>query len=180
MSVVEPAGRIRLRPICDDDREFLYRVYASTREEELAVVAWSEAQKTAFLQAQFEAQDRYYRAHYDTAGFSVIYLDGEPAGRLYLHRAVREIRIVDIALLPPYRRRGVGERVLRSIFEEADGASLAVSIHVELFNPARRLYERLGFRFVAERGAYLLMQRDPLIQSPPRSASPQDRAPAAP
>jgi ribosomal protein S18 acetylase RimI-like enzyme len=180
MSGSEPAGHIELRPIRDDDREFLYRVYASTREEELAVVAWSEAEKAAFLRAQFDAQDRHYQAHCDTAGFTIVCLEGVPVGRLYLHRSASEIRIVDVALLPPYRRRGIGERLLRSIFAEADAACLGVSIHVEVFNPARRLYERLGFGFVVERGAYLLMRRDPLIQSPPRSASPQDRAPAAP
>ena len=180
MSVAESAERIALRPIQNYDREFLYQVYASTREEELAVVAWSDAEKEAFLRAQFDAQDRYYRAHYDVTGFSIIYLNGEPAGRLYLHRSATEIRIVDIALLPQYRRRGFGERLLRTLFEEADAACVGVSIHVEFFNPARRLYERLGFRSTEERGAYLLMRRDPLMQTPPRSASPPDRAPTAP
>jgi len=76
----------RLRPAADGDRDFLLRVYASTREEELRLVDWSTEQKAAFVRMQFEAQDSYYREHYASAAFDVIEVDGEPAGRLYVAR----------------------------------------------------------------------------------------------
>jgi ribosomal protein S18 acetylase RimI-like enzyme len=74
-------------------------------------------------------------------------------------RSHSEIRIIDIALLPDYRGCGFGSRVLREILEEADTARRKVSIHVEMFNPARRLYERLGFEPAGEYGIYLLLER---------------------
>src|SRR5947199_4647817 len=106
---------IALRPIAPEDEPFLCAVYASTRAEEMALVDWDEGQKTAFVQMQFTAQHRYYQEHYADAAFQVILCDGVPAGRLYVARWPAEIRIVDIALLPPYRNRGIGSFLLRQL-----------------------------------------------------------------
>jgi ribosomal protein S18 acetylase RimI-like enzyme len=149
-----------LRQAEPGDREFLYRVYASTRAEELAVVPWDDSEKDAFLRAQFDAQDRWYREHYAGASFDVVLIDGEPAGRLYVYRSAAEIRIVDIALLPERRGRGVGTALLRDLLAEADAAGKRVTIHVERFNPALRLYERLGFAVAEDKGVYLLLLRE--------------------
>ncbi len=152
---------ISLRPIRDDDLPFLLRVYASTRQEELAPVPWTRAEKDAFLASQFALQHQYYQQHYADAEFRVILADGEPVGRLYLARWEHEHRIVDIAVVRERRNRGIGSRLLADILAEADAIGKPVSIHVELQNPARRLYDRLGFRPVEERGVYVLMRRPP-------------------
>jgi ribosomal protein S18 acetylase RimI-like enzyme len=149
------------RPITDADAPFLYDVYASTRQEELAPLEWDEAQKTEFLQMQFRAQHAYYQEHYGGASFQVILWNGEPAGRLYVHRRSDEIRIIDVALLPPYRGRGIGSRILRELLIEGAALGLPVRIHVERQNPALRLYERLGFRLFEDRGVYLFLERPP-------------------
>jgi ribosomal protein S18 acetylase RimI-like enzyme len=154
-------ARCTLRPIAADDMELLYQIYASTREEELAQVSWGDGQKEAFLRMQFEAQHRYYQENYSNAQFQLILVDGEPAGRLYLDRRAAEIRIVDIALLPPWRNRGIGTALLKGILAEGERAGLPITIHVECFNPALRLYERLGFRKVEDRGVYYFMEKPP-------------------
>ena len=102
-----------LRAVEPGDREFLYRVYASTRTEELAVVPWHEADKDAFL------------------------------------------------LLPEHRGNGVGKGLVRDLLAEADAAGMRVTIHVERFNRALRLYERLGFAVAEDKGVYLLLERPP-------------------
>jgi ribosomal protein S18 acetylase RimI-like enzyme len=144
-----------------EDGELLFRVYASTREDELRPVPWSDVEKEVFLRSQFEAQDRWWHENYADTSWEVIEMDGEAAGRLYVSRWPGEIRIVDIALLPAFRGRGVGTSLLRGLFEEANQSGRPVTIHVEMNNRARGLYERLGFRPVAERGVYLLMRREP-------------------
>lgn len=149
------------RPITPADLPFLARLYASTREEELAVVPWSEAQKAAFLQSQFEAQHQHYATHYTDAVFEIIERAGEAVGRLYVARWPREIRIVDIALLPAHRGQGIGSALLRTLLTEGSERGLPVSIHVERFNPALRLYERLGFRLREDKGVYLLLAWEP-------------------
>ena len=142
--------------------ELLLRVYRSTREEELAmVVDWTDEMKDAFVRQQFEAQHAWYQEHYEGATFDVILVDGSPAGRLYVHRREKEIRLVDITFLPENRGGGLGESVLRDLLAEGEATARPVTIHVEVYNPAMRLYQRLGFRPIEERGPYLLMEWQP-------------------
>jgi ribosomal protein S18 acetylase RimI-like enzyme len=150
-----------LRPATDADREFLLSLYASTREEELAQVPWEDGAKAAFLEHQFSAQDHHYRTNYPGATLDVIEVDGEPAGRLYVYRGSDEVRIMDIALAPPFRRHGIGTALLRELIEEAGSSGRSLSIHVERQNPARSLYDRLGFVPAGEHGIYVLMKWTP-------------------
>jgi ribosomal protein S18 acetylase RimI-like enzyme len=152
---------VRLRPVEDHDRVFLVELYGSTRKEELDQVAWEDGVREAFVEQQFAAQDAHYRANYPGATLDVIEVDGSPAGRLYVHRGASDIRIMDIALAPSFRGRGTGTALLRSLMEEADSSGRKLSIHVEMNNPARSLYSRLGFEPAGEHGVYVLMERRP-------------------
>lgn len=154
-------GPLSLRPISAGDEAFLYQVYATTRDQELALVDWTEAQKAAFLRMQFEAQHRFYLSEFPSAAFDLIVREGQPIGRLYVDRRADEIRILDIALLPEHRCAGLGTQLLCEILAEADRAGLPVRIHVECFNRALALYERLGFRHVGDTGVHYLMERPP-------------------
>jgi ribosomal protein S18 acetylase RimI-like enzyme len=156
-----PPLPIALRAATPADTEFLGAVYASTRTEELAVVNWSDEQKSNFCGAQFAAQDAHYRQHYPTAQFSIIECGGVAVGRLYVDRWEREIRIMDIALLPEHRGAGIGTRLLRDLLDEATASRKTLTIHVERFNPAQRLYHRLGFNIAEDKGVYLLMEWKP-------------------
>ena len=152
------ARRVVLRPAVPADRELLFRVYASTREEELAPVPWPPDAKEAFLRQQFDAQDAWWRTHYAGASFEVVVADGREVGRLYLWEGPSEVRIVDVALLPEARRGGIGTRLVRDVQERAAAAGKAVTIHVERMNRALALYERLGFRLVEDKGVYLFLE----------------------
>jgi len=149
---------VGLRPTTSDDDSFLARVYGGTRAAELASVSWTDEEKAAFVQMQFAAQAQYYREHYPNTSFDVIVLDDQPVGRLYVARWSDEIRIVDIALLPTYCNRGLGTTLVRALQAEAAASRKLLRIHVERFNPALRLYERLGFRQIEDRGVYLFME----------------------
>jgi ribosomal protein S18 acetylase RimI-like enzyme len=137
------------------------RLYASTRTEELALVPWPEENKQAFLHAQFELQRDHYRKHYRHAEFLVIEHAGQPIGRLYLHPGAHEIRIMDITLLPAYRSQGIGTRLLDAMLAHAQARGAPVTLHVEPFNPAQRLYRRLGFRLLEDRGIYHFLEWRP-------------------
>ncbi len=150
-----------LRPITADDEPLLHRIYASTREEELALVDWDAAQKAAFLDMQFRAQHQYYQEQFPDASFDIIEVEGAPAGRLYYQERESDVHIIDIALLPDYRNRGIGSAFLEKIIARAESLGLPVRIHVERFNPALRLYLRYGFQPVADEGVYYLMERQP-------------------
>jgi len=155
---------VNCRIASEGDREFVFSVYASTRTEELARVRWTLEERERFLRQQFRAQDHSYRTNYPGAEFLIIVVDGADGGRLYLHRRLEEIRIMDVALLPGFRRQGIGTYLLKELLREGQTSSRIVTIHVETFNPALRLYQRLGFTQVAENGVYLLMEWRPSMR----------------
>ena len=68
---------------------------------------------------------------------------------------------MDIALLPGFRGGGIGTALLNDILAEGERTARPVTIHVESFNPAQRLYARLGFVKVASNGVYYLLEWKP-------------------
>ena len=163
---------IAFRKATDPDRPFLFRVYASSREEELARVLWSPEEKRAFLEQQFHAQDHEYKLHYRDADFLIVLVAGREAGRLYVGRAGDEILVIDIALLPEERGRGVGTSILSALVAEADESGRSMSLHVEPYNPALRLYKRLGFRVEENLTVYLRLGRPAGGTGPGGASSP--------
>ena len=133
------AAGLAFRSITDADLPFLARVYASTRWEELSVVAWSDAEKLAFLQQQFDAQHAHWQRHYHDTDWLLVLHHGEPVGRLYLSRWPREHRIVDIALLPEHRGQGLGAALLQDLLAVALDK---LEVGKELFEVARRQSEQ--------------------------------------
>lgn len=153
---------VTLRAFHEGDLEFLYRVYAASREHEMALlVDWTAAMKEAFLRDQFRLQHHHYQTHYPDASYDVIEKQEEPIGRFYVARMANEVRVMDIALLPDHRGRGIGSALMRELLDEAGRARKFVSLHVENENPAKRLYERLGFIEAGEVGCYELMHWTP-------------------
>ena len=126
---------------------------------------WSEGEKQAFLAQQFQAQSTFYAAQFPDASFDIVELDGEAVGRLYVDRREDEVRLIDIALVPECRDRGLGSELMAEILAEGELKGLLVRIHVEQNNPAMRLYRRLGFEKIEEQGVYWLMEWTPRSQS---------------
>ena len=152
---------VTLRPAGPADFHFMRLLYESTREEELKQFPFDDLQKKEFLDQQFGAQYQHYQLHYPTCERNIIVKDGQPIGRLWIDEWKVEIRLVDIALMPPWRRTGIGTRLLRDVLARGAAAGKPVTIHVEGFNPALRLYERLGFTHVDTNGVYYLMRWTP-------------------
>ena len=148
---------ITLDRVLPSDEPFLYRTFASTRAEEMALTGWNAEQQEAFLRMQYEAQRRSYLMQLPNAKYWVIRCDGNAVGRLIIDRTSEEIHVVDIALLPEFRKRGIGTALMQAIIKEASHAGKTVRLHVERFNPALRWYERLGFSVVNSGPIYLEM-----------------------
>lgn len=156
---LEPAS-IALRPAGEGDAALVAAIYACTREEELRQVPWDAAQKKAFTDWQSRQQEQHYAAHYPRAERLVV-MQGEPIGRIYVDTNPGDVRLMDVTLLPEHRNRGVGSRLMEAFLAYADGLGRQSSLHVEPFNPAMRMYLRLGFRAVETRGLYEYMVREP-------------------
>lgn len=169
------ADGVALREEAEADLPFLVELYASTRAEELAPVPWPEEQKRAFLEHQFALQREQYRQHYDGAEWLVIERDEAPIGRLYLRRGGDEVRLMDIALVPTVRGAGLGTQLTQRLLDWTDALGLPVTLHVEPFNPAYRLYRRFGFSYVRSTGVYHFLRRVPGTPVQPDQVSPLRR-----
>lgn len=151
--------RVTLRHAGPADAAFLLEVYAETRRDELSALDWDDAARAAFLHLQHDAQMATYRGRHPDGHFLIVRCDDESAGRLFLAAVEGQVRLVDLALLPRWRRQGVGGALLAAVTEGADAAGLAVCLHVETWSPARRLYERHGFSVTATDAVYVRMER---------------------
>ncbi len=136
---------ISLRPVSANNTEFLMQVYASTRQEELAIWGWSPAQQASFVRMQFHVRQRGYAAAYPSADTSVVCVGDVPVGSTVVFRGTTEMRLVDISLLPEFRSRGIGGELIRILISEAGDSRRALRLCVLRSNRAARLYERLGF-----------------------------------
>jgi len=144
------------------DEDFLLRVYAASRADEMALVDWDEVQKGAFLRSQFEAQAAQYHARFPDAEYSIILFDDRPVGRLWIGRTPEQIRLLDIAILPEFQNQGIGAVLLKSLLAESEQKNLPLRHMVFKLNPdALRFYERFGFSPIEDVGAYIHMERRP-------------------
>ena len=141
------ASQWSLRPASDADEGFLYRLYEATRGQQFQLLPLPPEQIEALVRMQFNAQRSGYRQQYPASEDSIILLNGEPAGRVWLDGSSRlELHLLDIAILPKYQGQGVGTGVVRQAMEEARAAGKTISLHVSRTNVrAFDFYRRLGF-----------------------------------
>lgn len=149
---------VTLRPALEADEAFLLDVYSGTRSDELNQTGWDDAQQRAFIKLQFVAQQQHYRTYYPQGEHHIILLNEKPIGRLYVARSPEEIRILDLALLAEHRNKGIGTHIIKDLVAESRRTGHPVRIYVENFNRALRLFERMGFSQVDEKGFHCLMQ----------------------
>jgi ribosomal protein S18 acetylase RimI-like enzyme len=147
---LEPEGQISLRPVTENDREFLIRVISDLRQGELALTGWDYRQKRIFIEHQLHAQTTHYLAVYPGSTHEIICWNGGPAGRLFTDRGPKEIAILDITVLTEFRRRGIGTALITGLQAEANRDGRSVRIYLESFNPSRVLFEKLGFKVTGQ------------------------------
>jgi ribosomal protein S18 acetylase RimI-like enzyme len=152
---------IELRPVEEKDDSFIEKVYRSTREEELNFTNWDEYQKQAFVKMQSVAQVAEYKTKYPGAAFQVIIYKKKDAGRFYTWENENEIRLIDITLLPQFRKKGIGSFLLEGLIKRSEKVQKKISLHVDPVNPALKLYLRSGFIHLRNNGRHYYMERLP-------------------
>ena len=152
-----PLGQIiNCRLVTPGDRGFLLEVYAASREIELSMVPWDIAQKRAFVEHQFDAQTSYYENEYRETRHEVILHSEVPVGRLFVSRGEpQRIAILDIAVLPEYRNKGIASHLIRELQNEASETGKSLGIFIEGFNPSQALFRKLGFEMTSDSTLHL-------------------------
>lgn len=139
------------------DGDFLFEVYACTRAEEVRAWGFDDQAAAQFLRMQHRMQLASYAQQYPHAERRVLHADGERAGYLLVDREPHELRLVEIALLPRFRGRGIGSEIIRGLQTEAERRDVPLILTVRTDNRARELYARLGFRVVSTHEPYQQM-----------------------
>src|SRR5512136_916675 len=103
---------ISLRTYRAGDQDFLFKLYSSTRVNEIAPFGWPAEQQEAFLRMQFTAQQRWYETAYARSEQEIVEQDGQPVGRLMVLREKASVLLVDISLLAEHRGHGIGGALL--------------------------------------------------------------------
>jgi ribosomal protein S18 acetylase RimI-like enzyme len=147
----DAVGEVELRPATRADYDFLYDLLKATMREYVAQIwGWNE-----------QWQQEYFRQNFDPDKDHVIVLDGRDVGVISTGRKDDEIFLSKIYIAPEYQGRGIGTQLITSILDEALDRRLPVTLQLLKINPAKRLYERLGFVEVGETETHYLMKATP-------------------
>lgn len=125
---------LTLRPALESDVPFLLA---------LRLAAMAAHLRAAGVELTAAETEQRVRADFDAA--HVVELHGERIGLLKLARAPGEWRLLQVQLLPRHQRQGIGSHLIGQVLQQARAQRTAVTLSVLSVNPARRLYERLGF-----------------------------------
>jgi ribosomal protein S18 acetylase RimI-like enzyme len=152
-----------LRPVQIADRKFLEKVYIETRRGEFDLLGWSDEQLQGFLKMQFDLQQQAYRLQFSALTESIIEFDNVPVGRLIVECGDREMRLVDISLLPEFRNRGFGAflvKMLQSQVSETAGKALTLRV-LKTNIQAFKFYKKCGFEVSENGDIFLGMKWEP-------------------
>jgi RimJ/RimL family protein N-acetyltransferase len=157
-AIHSPVGTLTLRPERDDDRDFLYQLFCDSRQPEFAQLLAPPVFHQVMAH-QFEAQTGTYHSRYPDARFDIIELDGRPIGRIVVNRPGTMVYLVDQAIVPAWRGRGISTAIMRALMDEAAAAGFPVQLKVSSTeDPSFRLYQRLGFVAIETVPLYMQLQ----------------------
>lgn len=152
---------LNFRPVKEEDREFIYQVYASTRSEEVALSGWNETQAEMFLREQFNLQNVHIERKFKNPALEIIRLKRKNVGRFYTFHENDMIKVLDLALLPAHRNKGFGTKIMSDLIAEADKKRKDIGLYVVINNlKAIKFFEKLGFTKGEEKNLYLFMKKE--------------------
>jgi len=145
--------RIGLRPATLEDREYLWWLHRETMRDPVDKTwGWDDA----FQRGRFDQ-------NFDPRLLVIVHKDREPIGCISVHRPGDEIFLAAIEIAPPEQNQGIATRLIEELMDEGDRSHLPVKLRVLKVNPARRVYERLGFQLTGETPTHYLMARQPSV-----------------
>jgi GNAT superfamily N-acetyltransferase len=132
------------------DFGFLYRlIVVCLKEYVTAIWGWDE-----------DFQRSHFAAHFDPAASYIVVVCGRDIGQLSVEDRPEERFLSGIFLLPAYQGQGLGSQIIGDVLAGARDGNRPVRLQVLNGNPARRLYERLGFKAVGRTHTHILMRSD--------------------
>ena len=139
-------SRSYLRPCTEADDAFVYDVFCTTWESEVAALP-NQNLAQHVLRIQHIAQERRFQNRYPSYQRFIVVEDDDLAGRLYVHETGSAIHVIDLTLLPRFQNRGIGTRVFRDLFAQATSEDRSITLRVPRRNEhATLFYSSLGLQ----------------------------------
>jgi GNAT superfamily N-acetyltransferase len=142
--------QITFRPACAQDFEYCKRLY-------FAEMQWIIDE----LNLDRDAQANSFDQQWELAQVRILMVDGSDVGWIQSTARENELFLTQIFVDGPFQRRGIGTHVMNRLIAEATEAGKAMCLDVVKFNPALRLYERLGFGIIGGDDRKFYMKRGP-------------------
>jgi len=139
----------------------LLQLYCNIRADEFSSWPMPEEQKSFLMQMQYNMQKQQYDQQLSYRRYDVIWHDEQRIGRFIVDRQEDGWRIIDISILPSMQNQGIGSRLITDLQNEAKLQNKKVALSVLLTNPAKSLYERLGFKEYRRDEVYMGMEYTP-------------------
>lgn len=149
---------IQVRLMTEADEAFVYRLFSLVCDEQQGLAYLPESQREPLVQMQYRARAQSYKAAYPEAMYQIIEFEGQPAGYHVVAEQDEQIVLVDVAVLPEFRRRGICTHMLQMYRTKAQQEGKVSVLHVFKMNPAQHLYARLGFEIVQDCGMQWTMK----------------------
>jgi ribosomal protein S18 acetylase RimI-like enzyme len=127
---------LTLRNAAPDEAEFAFRVLEETMRE-YVIATWGTWWQ--------EASRRETVEQVSAGKTQIIELNGVPIGVQLVERLDTHIQLAQLYIAKAFQRRGFGTQLLARLFVEARNSNLPIRLRVLAVNPAKALYERLGF-----------------------------------
>ncbi len=157
-SSVKKTCGLTLREVSLPDEAYLLGLYSSVREAELAMVPWTDEQRSAFVRHQYAAQRNHYRTEFPEAQHSILLKDDVSVGMLYIDFTQADVKVIDLIISPSSRNLGIGSSLLKVLQSEASRLQKPITVFVDQQDRSINLFDRLGFKPVEEQGMHILLE----------------------
>lgn len=154
---------ITLRPTLPEDQPFCLHLFTLVKTEELQAWQWDETLRARLMHMQFAAHEQHFRQCRETVSDSIVSVEpaAQAIGRMVVLRGAG-LHLADLTLLPEFRSRGIGSRLISDLQAQAAGEGLSLRLQCNPGNPALHLYLRLGFQVIEPGVAHSLLEWRPL------------------
>ena len=137
---IKPIPSIDFRQATEEDFDFLFAMHIATMKDYVDQIwGWDDA-----------FQESLFRERYIPNQIQVIKFDGKDIGMISLEERTDDVFLRAIEILPTHQGQGIGSRIIQEIIDDAESKQKPVSLSVLKGNPAKSLYERLGFSVIEE------------------------------